>query len=1795
MTCSRSLGMFFKSCMATLCLIASAKAADNWDKRFTPPPDTDGEIYAMAAVGNQVYAGGSFSTINGVDAAGIAKWNGTAWEAVGTGVDGEVYAIAVNGNNVYIGGSFSQAGDADALNIAVWNGNYWTNLAAGLDDGNGDATVNALAVSGTTVFAAGYFEMSDTNAMTNIAKWNGTAWSPLGLGVNYTTTDPDDTQVAYINALAGNATNLFLGGFFNVAGTTAVTNIARWTGTAFTNVGAGLDYVPSLPNDDTTPEIVSLALQGTNLYAGGTFNISGTTEVDNLATWNGNSWSMLGGPADDSVNAIIATNNAVYVAGDFITVDNVVANGIARWTNSHWEPLGAGVDGGSVDCLTMTSSNLFAGGSFTSAGGVSSVSIARWNYASWNALAIDSGNAPDGFVGALLPVGTNIYVGGTFEMAGATAAANIAIWNGTAWKNLGGGLDGDAVAAIAGNNTNLIVGGLFNFAGGVPATNIARWNGNAWSSMGNGLDDEVQAVLISGTNVYIGGYFKNYGSNALNYVAQWTGSDWSPLGAGLTGGIYALAQYGTNLYAGGIFGGAGVASNASNIARWDGQNWLATGAGADGPVYSLVVSGGSLYASGTFSSIGGTNASNVARFDGTNWYPVGEGISGLYCNIAASGSNLFAIGNFDTAGTNAAQNVAKWDGQTWLPLGDGLDGQGWSIAADGTNVYVGGEFTYAGENPSYQFGIWNDRAPNIWSPPLDGQIVTAGTDLTLNASAAGTQPITYQWFLNGVAIAGATNSAFTKTNMQSADMGNYTLLVSNIYGAVLSDPASIQLDSVVVFSDGFESGSVSNWTTISGAAPLIISTNQSRGGTYSALATNSLAKMYHTLGLDLEGHSMATFWIYDDGGSQTRWFGDVRNYSGGGFASGTLKQQMAIGLYATNFGTDTGDLQGEVLDTNSYQGQILAGGSTGYFNLDDSPFQRTNGWHKFQIERQDDPTTIDYWIDDDIYREISDASGTTWDSITIGSAGSNAVPGNVWFDDVRVEYFDPPDILTNPVDHTVSPGVNVTFKVAATGNVRSYQWLKNDTLIAGATSSTYTVTNAQQEALYSVLVANGIGVTQSEEAQLTLNDKPAILTQPQSVTVPAGSSFGLTVIATGSPSNLAYQWRRNGTAINNATGSDFVFLDCTNTSAGSYTVVITNVAGSVTSSVAVVTITNSLPVITTQPIDQNVNVGANATFLVTAAGSQPRSYQWRLNGANIAGATSSFYRRSSVQTTNAGSYSVIITNSFGSVTSAVAVLTLNFPPAITTQPLSQTVAAGTNVVFTVAATGTEPLGYQWYAQLVGVTPTVPVALDGETTETLTIFNPDSSSAGTYSVLVYNMAGHVMSSNATLVVNGPPVIIDDPQDITVSAGSNAVFSVNAVGPAPLIYQWTRNGANIALATNSVYVRTNVQSVDVGLYAVTVANSYGSLTSASAVLSLDSFSVFFDNFESGLGNWTTLSGASPLSNSTTQKHSGTNSALCNSSAGKMFHNLPFAVEGHARATFWIYDNNGALSNWFGEVRSYVGSTNGKPVQILGSGVFTYPFPATATGQFIGLTTDPNNYQGYVLSGSDSGYFNFGDPAIPFRTNGWHQFVMERDADETTISFSVDSNELAVIYDTTPANWDSVFIGSAGSGSTNGKAWFDDVKVEYLDPPVVLSDPADVSVNPGQGAFFSVSAHGNVTGYQWQFNGSPIANATNSSYNVVNSQTNNAGYYSVIVMNGVGPAQSGSALLTIVPYPPTFSFSNSGTSLHLSLDNNCTIYSSTNLIDWLPIGTNMSQLDVPFTNKLQFFKATIPATPN
>ncbi|MEO5960809.1 MAG: immunoglobulin domain-containing protein, partial [Opitutaceae bacterium] len=230
-----------------------------------------------------------------------------------------------------------------------------------------------------------------------------------------------------------------------------------------------------------------------------------------------------------------------------------------------------------------------------------------------------------------------------------------------------------------------------------------------------------------------------------------------------------------------------------------------------------------------------------------------------------------------------------------------------------------------------------------------------------------------------------------------------------------------------------------------------------------------------------------------------------------------------------------------------------------------------------------------------------------------------------------------------------------------------------------------------------------------------VSQAPIIQSQPASQTATEGDGvfFSVSVF-----SNLpvSYQWRKNSVAIPGATGASLTLNNVTAASAGSYTVFVSNSAGSVTSVPATLTVNPPVtilpPVITTQPGSQTVNVNANATFSVVATGDGPLTYLWEKDGAVIPGATSSSYSIASVQLTHAGNYRVIVSNNGGATASVVVKLTVGAPPAITTQPTDKTVVAGAPLSLTVVATGNPTPIYQWRKN--------GIAIAGATNATLTI-------------------------------------------------------------------------------------------------------------------------------------------------------------------------------------------------------------------------------------------------------------------------------------------------------------------------------------------------------------------------------------------------------------------------------------------------------------------------------------------
>jgi hypothetical protein len=460
-----------------------------------------------------------------------------------------------------------------------------------------------------------------------------------------------------------------------------------------------------------------------------------------------------------------------------------------------------------------------------------------------------------------------------------------------------------------------------------------------------------------------------------------------------------------------------------------------------------------------------------------------------------------------------------------------------------------------------------------------------------------------------------------------------------------------------------------------------------------------------------------------------------------------------------------------------------------------------------------------------------------------------------------------PTIVTQPANQIVTAGQTATFSVMASGTAPlNYQWQKNNANIGGATAASYTTPATiagDTGAKFDVVVSNAAGSIASSMATLTVNAAavaPTITTQPANQTVNAGQTATFSVTAAGT-APLSYQWQKNSANISGATAASYTTPTTATTDNGAkFDVIVSNTAGSQTSIMVTLTVNVAVvaPTITTQPANQSVTVGKTATFSVTATGTAPLSYQWQKNSANINGATAASYSTPVTTTTDNGAkFDVIVSNTAGSQTSIMATLTVNaavVAPTITTQPANQSVTVGKTATFSVTATGTAPLSYQWQKNSANI--------NGATAASYTTPATASSDNGAkFDVIVSNTAGSQTSTMATLTVNAAPVsptITTQPANQTVNAGQTATFSVTATGTAPLSYQWQKNSANISGATAASYTTPATATTDNGAkFDVIVSNTAGTQTSTMATLTVNTVSAstinvvtyHYDNLRTG----------------------------------------------------------------------------------------------------------------------------------------------------------------------------------------------------------------------------------------------------------------------------------------------------------------------------------------------------------
>jgi Abnormal spindle-like microcephaly-assoc'd, ASPM-SPD-2-Hydin/Immunoglobulin I-set domain len=541
-----------------------------------------------------------------------------------------------------------------------------------------------------------------------------------------------------------------------------------------------------------------------------------------------------------------------------------------------------------------------------------------------------------------------------------------------------------------------------------------------------------------------------------------------------------------------------------------------------------------------------------------------------------------------------------------------------------------------------------------------------------------------------------------------------------------------------------------------------------------------------------------------------------------------------------------------------------------------------------------------------------------------------------------------------------------------------------------------------------------------------------------------------------------------------------------------------------TSTVCNITLSNSMvaPAITTQPNSAAVTAGQTASFSIATTGTAPLTFQWKKNGAAISGATSSNYSTPVATITDNGEqFTAVVSNNAGTATSSAAVLTVTAPvvaPSISTQPVSQTLTVGQSATFSVFATGTGPLSYQWSRN--------GAAISGAVSSSYTIATTATSDNGAqFNVLVSNNAGVATSNAATLTVKAAiiaPSITLQPLAQAVTAGQAATFSVATTGTAPMTYQWSRNATQIIGANSSSYTTALTTSSDNGAqFSVLVSNSAGNATSIPAALTVNAAGLAPGCLLSS-GTWVN----SPLTQAQTSSFRIVFDATPSTSAVD-------AVTGLSSGAASAYQNLAVIVRF---------NSGGTIDAINGAGYTTapaIPYSAATTYHFIlDVNIGTHTYDAYVLIGSAQTSIGTG---LAFRAE---------QAAITTL------NSLGAM---TSTGSDTICnIATSAPAAT---------------APSITAQPISRTVSAGQTATFSVTASGTATlTYQWMKDGAAVNGAISASYTTpATAASDNGAQFTVAVSNAAGTITSSPVSLT-VSAAATLMLSSSTSSLNFGSVN-------------------------------------------
>ncbi len=505
------------------------------------------------------------------------------------------------------------------------------------------------------------------------------------------------------------------------------------------------------------------------------------------------------------------------------------------------------------------------------------------------------------------------------------------------------------------------------------------------------------------------------------------------------------------------------------------------------------------------------------------------------------------------------------------------------------------------------------------------------------------------------------------------------------------------------------------------------------------------------------------------------------------------------------------------------------------------------------------------------------------------------------------------------------------------------------------------------------------------------------------------------------------------------------------------------------------------------------------------------------------------------------------------------------PPEITSQPAATTARAGDPAVFSVTATGSSPLTYQWYRD--GQLLTAP------SSATLNLASVQAADAGSYTVKVSNAAGEVTSDPAVLTVDTTPVapsITAPPFSQTVVAGDSASFVVRATGSAPFTYQWLRNGVAVPDATSATLTLSNVTLAQAGSYSVAVTNAAGTTLSSVATLTVvaaaptsttllnDTFSGanfitqslptsahWYSSSTSSTGNLALQSGALLVPAGRHALAYFTESGARTLEIGdelRVTFTLNFSTVGNSSGglRFGLFNSNGAtratdgdnasFTNYDGFIATTTGTFPDTDARLVGSMNFMRRVNPSSTGALlstVGNYTTVDDFPGNSQSFATGVNYTFSVSAVRTAA-GKIRFTFH------AVGGTLPAYGFEIETDSALTGFDSfAVLSTSASGST---FTLDNFVVTHTAAPAavaptILAQPQSASVSPGESVTFSVDATGTpVPTFQWRKGGVAIDGATGASYTIASAAAGDAGDYDVVVTNSAGSATSNVAVLTV-----------------------------------------------------------------